>query len=130
MRLSSYCSYSPKNGSGSSGEEAGARALTLARRRGSEVSDGWAKARASHAGAGDRLGVRGKKSWKKRSSGKSWEAVLGIRIRIFLSLPDPDALVRGMDPDPLVRGMEPDPEPSLFPKCVERTEKMLDKIEF
>ncbi len=26
--------------------------------------------------------------------------VLGIRIRIFLGLPDPGPLVRGMDPDP------------------------------
>ncbi len=27
-------------------------------------------------------------------------AVLGIRIRMFEGLPDPDPLVRGMDPDP------------------------------
>jgi hypothetical protein len=33
--------------------------------------------------------------------------VLGIRIRMFLGLPDPDPLVRGMDPDPA-------PDPSLF----------------
>jgi hypothetical protein len=26
--------------------------------------------------------------------------VLGIRTRMFLGLPDPDPLVRGMDPDP------------------------------
>jgi hypothetical protein len=31
---------------------------------------------------------------------------LGIRIRMFLGLPDPDQ-------DPLVRGMDPDP--SIFP---------------
>jgi hypothetical protein len=44
---------------------------------------------------------------------------------MFLGLPDPD-------PDPQVRGMDPDPDPSLFPycKCVERTQKMFDKIEF
>jgi hypothetical protein len=50
--------------------------------------------------------------------------VLGIwirRIRMFLGLPDPDSLVRGINPDP---------DPSLFHKCVERTEEMLDKIEF
>ncbi len=36
--------------------------------------------------------------------------------------PDPqDPLVRGMDPDPA-------PDPSLSHKCVEQTEKMLDKI--
>jgi hypothetical protein len=48
------------------------------------------------------------------------EAVLGIRtrrIRMFFGHPDP--LVRDMDPDP-----------SLFLKCVERTEKILVKIEF
>jgi hypothetical protein len=28
---------------------------------------------------------------------------------MFLDLPDPDPLVRGMDPDPLVRGTDPDP---------------------
>jgi hypothetical protein len=33
--------------------------------------------------------------------------VLGIRIRMFLGLPDPDPLVRGADPDPA-------PDPSLF----------------
>ncbi len=27
-------------------------------------------------------------------------SVLGIRIRMFLGLLDPDSLVRGMDPDP------------------------------
>ncbi len=35
--------------------------------------------------------------------------VLGIRIRMFLGLPDPGPLVRGMDPDP-----------ALFSKVVER----------
>jgi hypothetical protein len=43
-------------------------------------------------------------------------------IRMFLVFPDPDPLVRGIDPDSA-------PDPSLFPS-VERTEKMLDKIEF
>jgi hypothetical protein len=28
------------------------------------------------------------------------QAVLGIRIRMFLGLPDPDPLVRGKDPSP------------------------------
>jgi hypothetical protein len=47
------------------------------------------------------------------------------RIRMFLSFPDPD-------PDPLVRGADPDlaPDPSFSHKCLERTEIMLDKIEF
>jgi hypothetical protein len=30
------------------------------------------------------------------------EAVLRIRIHVFLGLPDPDPLVRGMDPDPSI----------------------------
>ncbi len=34
-----------------------------------------------------------------------WQTVVGNRIRMFLGLPDPD---------PLVRGMDPDPDPSLF----------------
>jgi hypothetical protein len=40
---------------------------------------------------------------------KAWNAVLGIRIRMFLDLldPDPDPLVRGTDPNPV-------PDPSLF----------------
>ncbi len=47
-----------------------------------------------------------------------WQAVLRIRIRIrilihrihvFLGLPDPDPLVRGMDPDPAL-----DPDPSII----------------
>ncbi len=29
-----------------------------------------------------------------------FKAVFGIRIHMFLGLPDPDPLVRGMDPDP------------------------------
>ncbi len=47
--------------------------------------------------------------------------VLGIqirRIRMFLGLPDPDSLVRGMAPDP---------DPSLSHKGLERTEIMLAK---
>ncbi len=32
---------------------------------------------------------------------------------MFLGLPDPDPLVRGMDPDPA-----PDPDPSLFSKVL------------
>ncbi len=31
--------------------------------------------------------------------------MLGIRIRMFLGLPEPDSIVRGTDPDPA-----PDPE--------------------
>ncbi len=31
---------------------------------------------------------------------------------MFLGLPDPDPLVRGMDPDP-DPGMDPDPDPAL-----------------
>ncbi len=33
------------------------------------------------------------------------KVVLGIRIRMFLGLPEPD---------PLVRGTDPDPDPSIF----------------
>jgi hypothetical protein len=48
--------------------------------------------------------------------------VLGIRIRIrsirmFLGLPDPDPLIRGMDPDPA-------PDLPFSHKCVERSEIM------
>ncbi len=39
---------------------------------------------------------------------------------MFLGLPDPDPLVRGMNPDP-------DPDPSLSHKGVQRTEIMLTK---
>jgi hypothetical protein len=37
------------------------------------------------------------------------QAVLRIRIHMFLGLPDPDPLVRGMDPDPAL-----DPDPSII----------------
>jgi hypothetical protein len=43
-----------------------------------------------------------------------FEAVFRIRIHrihMFLGLPDPDPLVRGMDPDP---ALEPDPDPSII----------------
>jgi hypothetical protein len=33
------------------------------------------------------------------------------RIHVFLGLPDPDPLVRGMDPDPT---LDPDPDPSII----------------
>ncbi len=40
-----------------------------------------------------------------------------IRIHIFLGLPDPDPLVRGMDPDPAL-----DPDPSIImQKLVRKT---------
>ncbi len=42
-----------------------------------------------------------------QKTGKLLATVLGIGIRIFLGLPDPDPSVRGMDPDP-----------SLFSKVV------------
>ncbi len=48
------------------------------------------------------------------------DPVLGIRIRMFLGLPDPDPLVSGTDPDPA----------RILPfshKCVERTEIMAAK---
>jgi hypothetical protein len=38
--------------------------------------------------------IVGREGWGK--------AVLRIRIRRFLGLPDPDPLVRGMDPDPFL----------------------------
>ena len=44
------------------------------------------------------------------------EAVLRIRIyriHMFLGLPDPDPLVRGMDPDP-DPALDPDPDPSII----------------
>ncbi len=34
-----------------------------------------------------------------------------FRIHMFLGLPDPDPLVRGMDPDP---ALDPDPDPSII----------------
>jgi hypothetical protein len=42
---------------------------------------------------------------------------------MFLALPDPDSLVRGTDPDPAT-------DPFFSHICGERTEIMLDKIEF
>ncbi len=41
---------------------------------------------------------------------------------MFLGLPDPDPLVRGMapDPDPLVRCMDPDPDPSIIKQKIVR----------
>ncbi len=44
------------------------------------------------------------------------KAVLRIsihRIHVFLGLPDPDPLVRGMDPDP-DPALDPDPDPSII----------------
>ena len=35
------------------------------------------------------------------------------RIHMFLGIPDPDPLVRGMDPDP---ALDPDPDPSVMEK--------------
>jgi len=52
-------------------------------------------------------------------------AVLRIhRIHMFLSLPDPDPLVRGMDPDP-----DPalDPDPSII---MQNSRKNLDSYYF
>ena len=71
-------------------------------------------------------------------------AVLRIRIRIririhwihmFLGLPDPDPLVRGMDPDPdpLVRGMDPDPalDPDPDPSIImQKNKKNLESYYF
>jgi hypothetical protein len=53
--------------------------------------------------------------------------VIGIRIRMFLGLPDPDPLVIGTDPDltPALYGTFP-----FSHKCVERTEIMLAKENF
>jgi hypothetical protein len=45
------------------------------------------------------------------------------RIRMLLSLPDPDPLVRGTDP-------APEPDPSFSHKCVVKTKIMLGKINF
>ncbi len=45
-----------------------------------------------------------KKIWSEairiRNFWAPFSAVLGIRIRMFLGLPDPDQLFRGTDPDP------------------------------
>jgi hypothetical protein len=49
---------------------------------------------------------------------KFYKTVLESRIRMFLGLPDPDKLVRGIDPDPA-----PDPDPSFSQKDVEWTER-------
>ncbi len=46
--------------------------------------------------------------------------VLGIRIRMFLGLKDPDPFVRGAEPDPA-------PDPSFSHKYVERTEIILNQ---
>jgi hypothetical protein len=43
-----------------------------------------------------------------RQEPHGFSAVLGIRIRMFLGLPDPDPTVRGKDPAPA-------PDPFLFP---------------
>jgi hypothetical protein len=56
-------------------------------------------------------------------------AVLGIRnrIHIFLGLPDPDPLVRGMDPD---KASDPDPNTNSFPfliKVLSGLEKCMQK---
>ncbi len=42
---------------------------------------------------------------------RDFKAVLRIRIHMFLGLPDPDPLVRGMDLDP---DLAPDPDPSII----------------
>ncbi len=42
-----------------------------------------------------------------------YNSAVGIRIRIFLGLPDPDPLVIGMDPD-----RAPAPDPSLYSERV------------
>jgi hypothetical protein len=41
----------------------------------------------------------------------NYKAVFRIRSHMFLGLPDPDSLVRGMDPDP---ALDPDPDPSII----------------
>jgi hypothetical protein len=51
--------------------------------------------------------------------------MLGIRISMFLGIPDLDPLVNGKELDPLVRGTDPDP--SFSHKGVEQTEIMLAK---
>ncbi len=55
------------------------------------------------------MGKRKQTIFKKRWFDITTRAVLGIRIRMFLGIQDPDQ-------DPLVRGTEPDPDkdPSLF----------------
>ncbi len=44
---------------------------------------------------------------------KSLKPVLRIRIHMFLGLPDPDPLVRGMVPDPDT-ALDPDPDPPII----------------
>jgi hypothetical protein len=46
---------------------------------------------------------------KRRKGNTNEIPVLGIRIRMFFGLPDPDPLVRGTDPNP-----DSAPDPSLF----------------
>ncbi len=41
------------------------------------------------------------------------------RIHMFLDLPDPDPLVRGMDPDP-DPALDPDPDPSIIMQKIVR----------
>jgi hypothetical protein len=58
-------------------------------------------------GSGGPLGrrLRGDRERDLKNVSGEWTPVLGIRIRMFLGLPDPD---------PLVRGTNLDPDPSLF----------------
>ncbi len=66
-----------------------------------------------------RSGPRPSKYEDQKSNPSIFNPVLGIRIRMFLGLPDQD---------PLVRGMDPDPAPVLtFSHKIERTEIMLAK---
>jgi hypothetical protein len=53
----------------------------------------------------------GSGSRRAKITTKIEKAVLPIRIHMFLGLPDPDPLVRGIDPDP-----DPalDPDPSII----------------
>ncbi len=55
-----------------------------------------------------------------KQSGLTSFSVLGIQVRMFLGLPDPDPLVRGTDPDP-------DPSLSFSQKGVGQTEIILAK---
>ncbi len=65
---------------------------------------------AGQEGEGARLHPRGREG-RPQAQGVlhrgTFIIVLGIRIRMFLGLQDPD-------PDPLVRGPDLDPDPSLF----------------
>jgi hypothetical protein len=51
--------------------------------------------------------------WQSCGAQVRYHAVLGMRIRMFLGLQDPDRLVRGTDPDP-----------SLLPKIKEPAGKL------